>query len=84
MSHSDPCTLPSDAGRCQEAFGMWYYELYSDTCLPFVYSGCFGNPNRFTDKSQCEDRCVQHSHVATVLVPEGAINSKLQLSFSLS
>ncbi|XP_071833843.1 papilin-like isoform X3 [Apostichopus japonicus] len=70
----DPCTLPSDAGRCQEAFGMWYYELYSDTCLPFVYSGCFGNPNRFTDKSQCEDRCVQHSHAATVLVPEGAIN----------
>lgn len=70
----DPCSLPVDSGRCQESHDMWYYEIYSDQCLPFAYSGCFGNPNRFASKRDCENRCVQYPAPTSPNILEGGIN----------
>ncbi|XP_002734929.1 uncharacterized protein LOC100329048, partial [Saccoglossus kowalevskii] len=52
-----PCSLPVEPGSCKGSHLRWYYNQQTQICEDFTYTGCFGNPNRFLDKSTCERKC---------------------------
>ncbi len=47
---------------CKAHIQMWYYDHGLRECKQFIYSGCKGNGNRFSTKSQCLVKCGRHSH----------------------
>ena len=54
----DRCNLPSETGWCRGHFEMWYFNVNSGDCEPFIYGGCEGNDNRFPSKEECKDVCL--------------------------
>lgn len=36
---------------------MWFFNVASKSCEQFQYSGCGGNGNRFSEKTECESYC---------------------------
>lgn len=54
---TDKCFLPLAVGRCNQKFSMYYYDYKKKACLPFDYSGCDGNENKFNSMDECERRC---------------------------
>lgn len=44
-------------GSCKESFRRFSYNATLNQCVPFVYSGCGGTPNRFIHKDRCEKLC---------------------------
>ncbi|CAL2048933.1 unnamed protein product [Caenorhabditis brenneri] len=48
---------------------MWFYDKSKKKCSQFVYNGCGGTANRFTNKIACTESCVQSS--AFGLCPRG-------------
>jgi hypothetical protein len=36
----------------------WYFDVKSEECLKFNYSGCEGNENNFDSLLKCKDRCM--------------------------
>ncbi|XP_030842152.1 isoinhibitor K-like, partial [Strongylocentrotus purpuratus] len=34
----------------------WFYNIRTQQCEQFNYTGCLGNPNRFEDLAICEER----------------------------
>ncbi|GFU46173.1 hypothetical protein TNCV_2155161 [Trichonephila clavipes] len=36
---------------------MFYYDPQLRACLPFIYSGCGGNNNRFSSRTECLSVC---------------------------
>ncbi|XP_064484437.1 papilin-like isoform X2 [Ornithodoros turicata] len=53
----DLCTLPRVKGPCSGHFTQWFYDMETDECHEFDYSGCQGNANRFNEKDGCEAQC---------------------------
>ncbi|XP_072017964.1 WAP, Kazal, immunoglobulin, Kunitz and NTR domain-containing protein 1-like isoform X2 [Amphiura filiformis] len=53
------CSLPMDPGNCfrRDNFPKWYYDLATQQCRPFTYTGCGGNDNRFITYSECASAC---------------------------
>uniref|UniRef100_A0A915EAP4 BPTI/Kunitz inhibitor domain-containing protein n=1 Tax=Ditylenchus dipsaci TaxID=166011 RepID=A0A915EAP4_9BILA len=58
------CHLGHDSGSCTtlpssaaSLIMKWYYDPRLAKCHTFMYSGCAGNGNRFSSKSECEDLC---------------------------
>lgn len=65
-SHSqDVCILPRVVGPCSGSFRQWYYESGSDSCHEFDYGGCQGNPNRFNNAQECQNRCQRVRPITT-------------------
>ncbi|XP_072539439.1 collagen alpha-1(XXVIII) chain [Salminus brasiliensis] len=54
----DPCVLPLDEGECSRYTLRWYFNSQVGICRPFIYSGCGGNANRYTQKEECEQHCL--------------------------
>ncbi|KAI9513680.1 hypothetical protein NQZ68_040578 [Dissostichus eleginoides] len=54
---SEACTVTSDPGPCRAAFPMFYYDLNTASCQPFLYGGCRGNRNRYSSLEDCMTRC---------------------------
>ncbi|KAI6204500.1 hypothetical protein M3Y94_00681500 [Aphelenchoides besseyi] len=55
------CNAPKSIGHTcltEKPGTYWYYDSATDVCLPFAYSGCGGTTNRFTDRSACEQQCI--------------------------
>lgn len=59
-SMDEVCRMAVDSGPCGRYADMYYYDVFSGKCHPFIYGGCGGNMNRFTTKQECEARC---SHI---------------------
>ncbi|XP_077981679.1 uncharacterized protein LOC144436700 [Glandiceps talaboti] len=59
----DPCCLPADRGDCtpDRPEQKWYYDCDQGICLPFKYSGCGGNENRFDSCKKCLKHCAADS-----------------------
>uniref|UniRef100_A0A914D7A5 BPTI/Kunitz inhibitor domain-containing protein n=1 Tax=Acrobeloides nanus TaxID=290746 RepID=A0A914D7A5_9BILA len=55
----ETCNQLMDAGRCRGRFPSFYYDFARGECLPFDYTGCGGNSNRFHTKEQCESLCLR-------------------------
>lgn len=60
----DVCSRPVDPGPCDLSYPrLWpyrrrfYYDQEKDQCLPFLYSLCQGNGNRFHTIAMCERQC---------------------------
>lgn len=52
------CRLPVEPGPCQgQQYKRWYYDETKRTCIPFIYSGCAGNFNRFKNFDTCVKFC---------------------------
>ncbi|XP_026315034.1 papilin isoform X7 [Hyposmocoma kahamanoa] len=53
----DICNAPLDPGPCRAAIPKVYWHQATGSCLPFVYGGCGGGPNRFSSVEECEETC---------------------------
>lgn len=51
------CTEKPEPGPCRAAFAMFYYDLDSASCRPFIYGGCRGNNNRYGSEDECMSSC---------------------------
>ncbi|PSN47564.1 hypothetical protein C0J52_19332 [Blattella germanica] len=56
-SLADYCALPRDEGNCTERHPRWFFDASENRCMPFYYSGCGGNDNRFQTQDICEADC---------------------------
>ncbi|XP_038606436.1 kunitz-type serine protease inhibitor homolog beta-bungarotoxin B6 chain-like [Tachyglossus aculeatus] len=61
-SLSDLCQLPPAKGQCSSGedgvpVRRYYYYSPAAQCLPFNYSGCGGNENRFNNRKKCLAAC---------------------------
>ena len=64
-------------GPCNGFFRQWYYDAGSDDCHAFDYGGCQGNPNRFNNAQECQQRCQRLPRISTTEAP--AISADLDL-----
>ena len=53
------CEEPVQVGNCSSFKVRWHYSKNQRQCLPFVYSGCQGNPNNFVSEEKCEAVCIK-------------------------
>lgn len=44
-------------GPCLALIRSFHYDAKSDKCLPYVYGGCGGSSNRFSDPRECVRVC---------------------------
>merc|ERR1711990_130828 len=52
------CHQPTSyQGNCRASIGRWSWDLSTDTCTYFIYSGCDGNDNNFRDAEDCFVNC---------------------------
>lgn len=52
------CRLPVDKGPCEGGYHRrWYFDNERGECIPFIYTGCGGNFNRFRSFQSCLDTC---------------------------
>ncbi|XP_065722467.2 papilin isoform X3 [Drosophila suzukii] len=58
------CTLPPEAGECDNRTTVWFYDNENMACTAFTYTGCGGNGNRFETRDQCERQCGEFKGVA--------------------
>lgn len=56
-TYLDVCALPRAQGSCSQREARWYFDASENRCMPFYYSGCEGNNNRFTSREVCEADC---------------------------
>ncbi|KAJ9585100.1 hypothetical protein L9F63_020556, partial [Diploptera punctata] len=57
-SHQAICRLPVDTGPCTGGYyKRWYFDESRLTCIPFIYTGCAGNRNRFRNFQTCLNFC---------------------------
>ena len=58
ITGGDVCSLPKETGPCRAYFPSFFYNSETKQCESFVYGGCRGNGNRFSSKSECEEKCL--------------------------
>ncbi|CAH1278805.1 unnamed protein product [Diabrotica balteata] len=51
------CKLPISLGECNQRLLHWFYDQSKQTCVKYMYGGCFGNSNRFKTKEECLKLC---------------------------
>lgn len=54
---SNLCRLPVVSGYCFDRLIRWHYDVTSQCCRQFEYSGCGGNMNNFNDLNECMSAC---------------------------
>lgn len=60
------CTLPPDAGPCQDRVTRFYSE--DEECKRFEYGGCSGNMNNFFSEEECQRHCRTQESLKTSLL----------------
>ncbi|PRD19175.1 UNVERIFIED_CONTAM: Kunitz-type serine protease inhibitor bitisilin-1 [Trichonephila clavipes] len=55
------CGLPASVGPCKEFEVRYHYDMFTDKCQTFNYSGCEANRNNFKTKEACEKECRHQS-----------------------
>uniref|UniRef100_A0AC35TNF6 Kunitz/Bovine pancreatic trypsin inhibitor domain protein n=1 Tax=Rhabditophanes sp. KR3021 TaxID=114890 RepID=A0AC35TNF6_9BILA len=51
------CSQPLRLGDCKNSVKRYWYNAGQKTCEMFFYTGCQGNDNSFSSKSECEGTC---------------------------
>ncbi|XP_074533321.1 kunitz-type serine protease inhibitor bitisilin-3 [Halichoeres trimaculatus] len=57
MDASKACQFKHMVGGCSGTFLRYYYDSYHDKCKKFLWTGCFGNGNRFFSMESCNATC---------------------------
>ncbi|KAL3320671.1 Tissue factor pathway inhibitor 2 [Cichlidogyrus casuarinus] len=58
LANIDPvCLLPVAQGYCRGRFRAFAFDKELWTCVPFFYTGCQGNDNRYDSLQSCEQKC---------------------------
>ena len=78
----DICSQSPDGGPCRAYFPRYYYDEKEQKCKTFVYGGCLGNANRFSDKQECEQACGRSKFIRFNLI--GMSTSVIGLHFQMS
>jgi len=47
------CHLEPAMGPCRASLIRWRYNATSERCVTFIYGGCLGNENNFSDEMSC-------------------------------
>ncbi|KAL1471362.1 hypothetical protein MTO96_039980 [Rhipicephalus appendiculatus] len=55
---SPQCGLKQEKGSCGLSQLKWWFNKDSGKCEQFNYGGCGGNDNRFDEKLDCEEACI--------------------------
>ncbi|CAN9499334.1 unnamed protein product [Ophioblennius macclurei] len=58
MDATKACTFKKLSGGCSGSYLRYYYDPIHDKCKKFLWTGCLGNGNRFTDSGSCNNTCV--------------------------
>uniref|UniRef100_A0A914I3N7 Papilin n=1 Tax=Globodera rostochiensis TaxID=31243 RepID=A0A914I3N7_GLORO len=66
------CSLPQDQGQvCHPGYQLvWFYDIAEGRCSQFWYGGCAGNNNRFANREQCEQSCIEPPHLGRCYLPK--------------
>ncbi|KAM8890878.1 inter-alpha-trypsin inhibitor [Spinachia spinachia] len=51
------CHFKKAEGGCSARFLRYYYDSVHDKCKKFLWTGCVGNGNRFSDQLSCNATC---------------------------
>ncbi|XP_058500498.1 BPTI/Kunitz domain-containing protein [Solea solea] len=57
MEASKACSFKKASGECGSQLLRYYYDSAHDKCKKFIWTGCIGNGNRFTDMNICNTTC---------------------------
>eukprot|EP00094_Tigriopus_californicus_P005670 TCALIF_05465-PA protein Name:"Similar to Ppn Papilin (Drosophila melanogaster)" AED:0.16 eAED:0.17 QI:0/0/0/0.82/0.81/0.82/34/0/2463 len=57
ISKKTICNQEMDTGPCEDSLKRWFYSPERGTCMPFIYTGCAGNMNRFKSYDVCMGFC---------------------------
>ncbi|XP_054476653.1 BPTI/Kunitz domain-containing protein [Anoplopoma fimbria] len=57
MDVSQACHFKKAMGECSAKLLRYYYDSVHHKCKKFLWSGCIGNGNRFTDQGICNTTC---------------------------
>ncbi|VDI24680.1 Hypothetical predicted protein [Mytilus galloprovincialis] len=74
ISGGNICDLPKVVGSCKAEIQRYYYDVKTDQCKRFKYSGCWGNNNNFKTRRDCATAC--HKRVCTLPKLVGKGDSK--------
>ncbi|XP_038124661.1 BPTI/Kunitz domain-containing protein [Cyprinodon tularosa] len=58
MDEREACRFKYQKGGCSGFYLRYYYDAAFDKCKRFIWTGCFGNGNRFFDQTSCNATCV--------------------------
>ncbi|XP_017128927.1 kunitz-type serine protease inhibitor B3 [Drosophila elegans] len=64
------CLFTPSYGTCKKFIRVFGYNLMTNRCTEYLYSGCGGNPNRFATDSQCRNACFVVPKRITVSEPD--------------
>ncbi|EDV44001.1 uncharacterized protein Dana_GF18766 [Drosophila ananassae] len=53
----EKCLFTPKYGPCKKRYKVFAYDLMTNRCVQFYYSGCGGNPNRFATENECRTTC---------------------------
>ena len=54
------CGLAAVTGPCRASIIRWHFDSAAERCETFVYGGCSGNENNFSDELSCSLFCTGH------------------------
>uniref|UniRef100_UPI0037E765DC inter-alpha-trypsin inhibitor n=1 Tax=Semicossyphus pulcher TaxID=241346 RepID=UPI0037E765DC len=57
MDATKACHFKKELGGCSGQYLRYYYDSVHDKCKKFLWTGCFGNGNRFFDQASCNATC---------------------------
>ncbi|KAK6753440.1 hypothetical protein RB195_012807 [Necator americanus] len=75
---TDPCSQPYDRGNGGAQLQRWYWNLQSQSCIPFSYCGTKGTQNNFLSKSDCERTCYVLDNPCALGQPQMTVDNRPQ------
>ncbi|XP_008329541.1 tissue factor pathway inhibitor 2 [Cynoglossus semilaevis] len=57
------CRFPKDEGPCRANLPRYFFNMTTMRCETFHYGGCYGNHNRFSDRTSCKEYCIPRKTV---------------------
>ncbi|XP_055343468.1 papilin-like [Paramacrobiotus metropolitanus] len=75
ITNAKGCSVKPQRGNCRSALIRWYFDVATQRCSEFVYSGCNGNENNYPSQQECQARCATTDHpTGGNAMPEGNID----------
>ncbi|CAJ0608404.1 unnamed protein product [Cylicocyclus nassatus] len=54
------CFWAVEKGNCQEALLRYTFDRATQQCVPFIFTGCNGNANRYPTLQRCQRTCMKN------------------------